>query len=124
MKIQFLFGCILVVSANGAAHAQSSRDCDVQVIFSCNSKCESVPGSAGLSLNFDKKVGSFCRGERCDDGDINFFDEKGRLNADPYRIFILRNTGSHKFSVSGVLDKNGNLFGELDEIGNIVGTCK
>lgn len=124
MKLQFFLGSILTVIANGSLHAQNARDCDVQVIFSCESKCESVPGAGEISLDFDKKVGSFCRGERCDDGNMNFIDEKGRLNANPYRIFNLQNTGPNKFSVSGVLDKNGNLFGESDEIGNIVGTCK
>jgi hypothetical protein len=119
MKIQLLFGCVLVMSTNGVVYAQNSHDCEVQVIFNCETKCESVPGSAELSLNFDKKVGTFCRGERCDDGGINFLDEKGRLNAEPYRVFKLQSTGSHKFSVFGVLDKNGNVFGSSDEIGNL-----
>jgi hypothetical protein len=75
MKIQLLFACVLAVNASGVAYAQRSQNCDVQVIFDCKSKCESVPGSAELTLDFDKKVGTFCRGEQCDDGDISFLDE-------------------------------------------------
>jgi hypothetical protein len=123
MKIQMFFVCALVVNANGFAHAQNSQSCDVQVIFDCQSKCESVPGSAELTLNFGQKVATFCQGERCDDGHVNFFDENGRLNGDPYRIFRAQGTGSHKFVVFGILDKNGNLFASSD-VGNIAGTCK
>jgi hypothetical protein len=124
MKIQLFFACVLAVNTSGFAHAQSSQNCDVQVIFDCKSKCESVPGSADLTLNFGQKVATFCRGEQCDDGDVNFFDEKGRLNGNPYRIFRVQGTGSHKFFVFGILDRNGNMFGSSDEIGNIAGTCK
>ena len=124
MKIQMFFVCALVVNANGFAHAQSSQSCDIQVIFDCQSKCESVPGFADLTLSFDKKVATFCRGEQCDDGLVSFLDEKGKLNGDSYRIFRIQNTGSHKFVVFGILDKNGNLFASSDEIGNIAGICK
>jgi hypothetical protein len=124
MKIRLFFACVLAVNTSGFALAQSSQNCGIQVIFDCKSKCESVPGSADLTLNFGQKVATFCRGEQCDDGHVSFLDEEGKLNGDSYRIFRAQGTGSHKFVVFGILDKNGNLFASSDEIGNIAGICK
>ena len=115
-------GVALTLGALPVAAADPSMSCRGQVILSCDKTCqaeENMP--ADVELDFAAKTGSFCRGEQCDDGILEFTEQAGQWDSAPYRIFTL---SSSKFTVSGTVSMSAKTFFADTDVGTLFGGCE
>jgi hypothetical protein len=97
--------------------------CRSQLQLLCDGgKCHVEEAPADLDLDFSQRKGSFCRGERCDDGKVTFSDIAGQWDNRPYRSFAL---ASESFStISGLIDMGSKTFFGNSEVGSLFGRCE
>lgn len=113
--------CLL---ATASVRAEAGLACRAQVVFSCRPDCKGDTGPADLVLDFARKSGMFCRGERCDRGILAYYDENGLWNGLPHRVFSLRGQHRRRFQVAGVLLPGHQAFSATsDELGQLAGSC-
>jgi hypothetical protein len=108
---------------SSAASADTSASCRAQVILSCEKNCtaeENMP--ADISLDFAGKTGSYCRGEQCDDGKLEFAEHPGQWDSVPYRVFTLTDS---TFTVSGAMSMGTKtFFATTSDVGTLFGVCE
>lgn len=97
--------------------------CRSQLQLVCErGRCDVEQAPADLDFDFTKQGGSFCRGERCDDGALTFADNKGQWDDRQYRTFSL--TSKSFPTVNGAIDMETKTFSAASDVGLLFGRCE
>jgi len=100
--------------------AEPALYCRAQLILTCNAKCTAEDNSSvDVTIDFAGESGSYCRGERCDDGKLEFSEQSGQWDGH-YRIFTL---SGPDFTVSGSVHLEAKSLFAVSDMGTLFGTC-
>jgi hypothetical protein len=122
MRGSLILPMLVYAALVGGASAKGVA-CRAQILWSCDDKgCENSLGPTDLSLDFDKKTVSYCRGEGCTDGKLSLYEFKGQWDEKTYTAFQASGDG---FKIEGILMPGQSVFhAETDDVGTIAGNCK